>query len=106
MEQIEHNLQETTSVYFNNIIRRDVSPITVDELDPSALEGFNRNMAITFPEDDEVLERVRYLAPYILQNIDWEEYGLPLEAWQLRYYYQRDRFLEKTGLSCKNFRGH
>lgn len=106
MEQIEHNLQETTSVYFNNIIRRDVSPITVDELDPSALEGFNRNMAITFPEDDEVLERVRYLAPYILQNIDWEEYGLPLEAWQLRYYYQRDRFLEKTGLSWKNFMEH
>ncbi len=106
MSMIEPNIQETTSVYFNNIIRRDVSPITVEELDPRALEEFNRNMAIAFPEDDEVIGRVRYLVPYILQNIDWEEYGIPLEAWQLRYYYQRDRFLEKTGLSWRRFMEH
>lgn len=103
---MEQNIQETTSVYFNNIIRRDVSPITVDELNPETLEEFNQAMTMAFPDDEGVLERVRYLVPYILQNIDWQEYGIPLEAWQLRYYYQRDRFLEKTGLSWKRFMEH
>ncbi len=103
---MEQNLQETTSVYFNNIIRRDVSPITVDELSPEALAAFNAAMSLAFPEDADVQDRVRYLVPYILQNIDWQEYGIPLEAWQLRYYYQRERFLEKTGLSWKSFMEH
>ncbi len=103
---MEQNLQETTSVYFNNIIRRDVSPITVDELAPAALAEFNKAITMAFPEDEHIQDRVRYLVPFILQNIDWQEYGIPLEAWQLRYYYQRDRFLEKTGLSWRRFMEH
>lgn len=107
MENKESNIQETTSVYFNNIIRRHVSPVTVDDLDPLALEEFNRQVEIAFPDEAEtVKERVRYLGPYILQNIDWKEYAIPLEAWQLRYYYQRDRFLQKSGLSWERFMNH
>ncbi len=106
MAKLEHNPQETTSVYYNNIIRRNVSPITVGELDPCILEAFNRNMVLAFPDDNDVLYRVSYLVPYILQNIDWQAYGIPLEAWQLRYYYHRDRFLKKTGLSWTEFMGH
>lgn len=107
MENKESNIQETTSVYFNNIIRHDVSPVTVDDLDPQALEEFNRQVEIAFPDEAEtVKERVRYLVPYILQNIDWQEYAIPLESWQLRYYYQRDRFLQKTGLSWERFMNH
>lgn len=104
---MEKNIQETTSVYFNNIIRRDVSPITVEELDPNALEEFNRQVDLAFTDEAEtVKDRVRYLVPYILQNIDWQEYTIPLEAWQLRYYYQRDRFLQKTGLTWERFMDH
>lgn len=103
----EQNIQETTSVYFNNIICRDVNPITVDELDPQAIDEFNRQVTLAFTDEAEtVKDRVRYLVPYILQNIDWQEYAIPLEAWQLRYYYQRDRFLEKTGLTWKRFLDH
>ena len=107
MESKDQNIQETTSIYFNNIIRHDVSPITVDELDTQALDYFNRQVALAFTEDAEtVKERIRYLVPYILQNIDWKEYAVPLEAWQLRYYYQRERFLKKTGLSWSRFLNH
>ncbi|MDE6342516.1 MAG: hypothetical protein K2K93_09370 [Muribaculaceae bacterium] len=107
MDKKEQNIQETTSVYFNNIIRRDVSPMTVDELDPLALDDFNRQVALAFTDEAEtVKDRVRYLVPYILQNIDWQEYAIPLEAWQLRYYYQRDRFLQKTGLTWERFMEH
>lgn len=107
MDSKEQNIQEATSVYFNNIIRHDVSPITVDELDPRALEEFNRQVALAFTDEAEtVKDRVRYLVPYILQNIDWQEYAIPLEAWQLRYYYQRDRFLQKTGLTWERFMDH
>lgn len=107
MDSKEQNIQEATSVYFNNIIRHDVSPITVDELDPRALEEFNRQVALAFTDEAEtVKDRFRYLVPYILQNIDWQEYAIPLEAWQLRYYYQRDRFLQKTGLTWERFMDH
>lgn len=107
MKDKDLNIQETTSVYFNNIIRRDVSPMTVEELAPEVLEEFNRQVALAFTDEaDAVQDRVRYLVPYILQNIDWQEYAMPLEAWQLRYYYQRERFLQKTGLSWKRFMDH
>lgn len=107
MDNKKKNIQETTSVYFNNIIRRDVSPITVDELDPNSLQEFNRQVDVAFTDETEtVRRRMRYLAPYILQNIDWQEYANPLEAWQLRYYYQRERFLDKTGLSWDRFIDH
>lgn len=100
-------IQETTSVYFNNIIRRDVSPVTVDELPQENLDYFNRQIELAFTDEAETAERrVRYLVPYILQNIDWEEYATPLEAWQLRYYYQRERFISKTGLDYDRFMEH
>lgn len=99
--------QEMTSVYFNPIVRKNVEPITVDALPASVLEEFNSQVELAFDEDAQVtIRRVRYLVPYILQSIDWDEYGLPLEAWQLRYYYRRDRFLDKTHLSYDDFLNH
>lgn len=99
--------QEIPSTYFNNIIRRDVAPTTIDELEPETLEWFYKIVEQAFTDEADVVKmRIRYLIPYILQNIDWKEYAIPLEAWQLRYYYQRDRFLRKTGLTWENFISH
>ena len=106
-EMIELPVQETTSVYFNNIIRRDVSPITIDELTQESIDSFNQQIELAFTDEAEAAKRrFRYLVPYILQNIDWEEYATPLEAWQLKYYYQRDRFIRKTGLDWDRFLKH
>ena len=106
-EMIELPVQETTSVYFNNIIRRDVSPITIDELAQESIDSFNQQVELAFTDEAEAAKRrFRYLVPYILQNIDWEEYATPLEAWQLKYYYQRDRFIRKTGLDWDRFLKH
>lgn len=106
-EMIELPVQETTSVYFNNIIRRDVSPITIDELTQESIDSFNQQVELAFTDEAEAAKRrFRYLVPYILQNIDWEEYATPLEAWQLKYYYQRDRFIRKTGLDWDRFLKH
>lgn len=106
-EMIELPVQETTSVYFNNIIRRDVSPITIDELTQESIDSFNQQIELAFTDEAEAAKRrFRYLVPYILQNIDWEEYATPLEAWQLKYYYQRDRFIRKTGLDWNRFLKH
>ena len=106
-EMIELPVQETTSVYFNNIIRRDVSPITIDELTQESIDSFNQQIELAFTDEAEAAKRrFRYLVPYILQNIDWEEYATPLEAWQLKYYYQRDRFIRKTGLDWDCFLKH
>ncbi len=107
MDSKEPDIREMTSVYFNPIIRRNVTPITVEELDPVTLADFNRQVELAFTDmADTVKERVHYLIPYILQNIDWQEYAVPLEAWQLRYYYQRDRFLKKTALTWERFMDH
>ena len=109
MNQSDQNCQEQEipSVYFNNIIHRDVRPITVDELDAATIDEFNRQVKLAIDnEADLAVKRVRYLIPYILQNIDWETYAVPLEAWQLRYYYQRERFIEKTGLDWDKFLDH
>ncbi|MDE6681002.1 MAG: hypothetical protein K2J92_06595, partial [Muribaculaceae bacterium] len=66
MENKEQNIQEMTSVYFNNIIRRDVSPITVKELDPNALEEFNRQVDLALTDAAETVKnRVRYIVSYI-----------------------------------------
>lgn len=106
-EMLELPVQETTSVYFNNIIRRDVSPITIDELTQESIDSFNQQIELAFTDEAEAAKRrFRYLVPYILQNIDWEEYATPLEAWQLKYYYQRDRFIRKTGLDWDRFLKH
>ena len=107
MEQSGLPIQETTSVYFNDIIRRDVSPKSVDKLDAAVVDQFNRQVELAFTDEaEETKRRVYYLVPYILQNIGWDEYAIPLEAWQLRFYYQRDRFLRKTGLRYDRFLEH
>ncbi|MDE6755081.1 MAG: hypothetical protein K2J82_10795 [Muribaculaceae bacterium] len=98
---------ESTSVYFNNIVKRNVEPITIADLSETTVAEFNRQVGMAFTEEQDItVRRVHYLIPYILQNIDWEEYAIPLEAWQLRYYYQRDRFIEKTGLDYDRFLNH
>lgn len=96
-----------TSTYFNSIIRRDIQPYSVEELPLEVIDNFNNQVRLAFTEEaDDAIRRVRYLIPYILQSIDWDQYSLPLEAWQLRYYYQRDRFLAKTRLSYSDFINH
>lgn len=53
-------LQESTSVYFNNIIRCDVSPVTAEELDRSCLEHFNRQIELVFADEaDDATMRLR-----------------------------------------------
>lgn len=99
--------QETTSTYFNNILRKEVRPKSRDELDFSLISTFDKAIDDAFTDDSEIVKkRIQYLVPYIIQNIDWEEYGIPLEAWQLKYYYQRERFLKKTGLKYDDFLNH
>lgn len=96
--------QEVASTYFNSILRKNVTPVTVDELAPDAVEGLCRQLRLAFGEEAEAtIRRVRYLIPYILQSIDWESYGYPLEAWQLRYYYRHERFVAKTHLDYDAF---
>lgn len=99
--------QETTSTYFNPIVREDVVPLTVDDLQPSVIDEFNEKIRLAFTADSEtVTRRVRYLIPYILQSIDWNEYGIPLDAWQLQYYYRRERFIAKSHLTYEQFLSH
>lgn len=98
---------EQPSVYFNDIIRQNVVPLTVDGLAEETVANFNNLVAVAFTDEkDSAIRRLRYLIPYILQNIDWERYATPLEPWQLRYYYQRERFLKKSGLTYENFIAH
>lgn len=103
----ERPLQETTSTYFNNILNRDVTPQTVLTFDPDKIKEFKDVVAQAFPEQaDDINHRVYYLIPYILQTINWDEYGSGFQPWQLIYYYQRDRFLQKTGLRYEDFMQH
>ncbi len=99
--------QEITSTYFNSIVKGDVKPLSVNELPSDVVNEFNDKVRLAFTDDaDKTIDRVKYLIPYILQSIDWNEYGIPLEAWQLQYYYRRDRFIEKTRLSYDKFLSH
>lgn len=99
--------QEKTSIYFNDILRREVHPMNVDDLPAEVVSNFNEQMRIAFPyEGDNAVGRVSYLIPYILQAINWDIYGSPLKAWQIKYYYQRERFLVKTRLSPEKFAEH
>lgn len=103
----EKPCQEATSVYFNGILRSDVKPMSADELSARAIDEFNAQVRMAFPDDaDATIKRTRYLVPYILQAIDWDEYGMPLEAWQLIYYYRRERFLAQTNLRYQGFLSH
>lgn len=100
-------LQETTSTYFNSIIREDVVPMTVDDLEQSVIDKFNDKIQLAFADDAEVVKRrVMYLIPYIIQSIDWDKYDTPLEAWQLQYYYRRERFVKKSNLDYETFLNH
>lgn len=102
----DKTIQEQTSVYFNNILNKDYKPLRVSELPDEVIEDFHKKVRVAFTDEDIVFKRVYYLIPYILQSIDWDAYGIPLEAWQLQYYYHRDRFLEKTKLSYDEFINH
>lgn len=107
MEENDSPFQETTSTYFNSIVRADVRPLTVDDLHDDVIEEFNSKVRLAFTDEGEsVVHRVRYLIPYILQSIDWNEYGIPLDAWQLQYYYRRERFIRKSHLSYDDFLRH
>lgn len=100
-------IQETTSTYFNNILKKEVKPKSREELNPEILTAFDNAVDDAFTDASETVKsRIKYLVPYIIQNIDWDEYGVPLEAWQLKYYYQRDRFLKKTRLKYEEFLSH
>lgn len=100
-------VQETTSTYFNSIIRRDIRPYGSEELPLDVIDNFNLQVRMAFTDEaEEAVRRLKYLIPYILQSIDWDQYSFPLEAWQLRYYYKRERFLTKTGLKYTDFINH
>lgn len=104
---MERPIQETTSTYFNPILKNVVKPISIENINPILVETFNRAVDDAFTVDAPIVkERIKYLIPYIIQNIDWDEYGAPLEGWQLKYYYQRERFLKVSGLSYDKFRNH
>lgn len=104
---MEIPLQETTSTYFNPILKKSVVPIPVENIDSALVETFNNAVDEAFTEDAPIVkERIKYLMPYIIQNIDWDEYGSNLEGWQLKYYYQRERFLKVSGLSYEKFLNH
>ena len=104
---MEKTVQETTSTYFNSILKKRVVPLPASDIDSGILEVFNNAVEEAFPDNcDIVKRRINYLIPYIIQNIDWMEYGIPLEGWQLKYYYQRERFLKVTGLSYEKFNAH
>ncbi|MDE6576715.1 MAG: hypothetical protein K2K58_00885 [Muribaculaceae bacterium] len=63
---------ESTSVYFNNIVKRNVEPITIADLSETTVAEFNRQVGMAFTEEQDItVRRVHYLIPYILQNIDW-----------------------------------
>lgn len=103
----EKPIQETTSTYFNNILNKEILPITIEQVPKEIINLVDKIVEQGFPDEaDEVKERINYIIPYILQAIDWKEYGIPLEAWQLKYYYQRERFLKKTGLKYEEFLNH
>ena len=103
----EKPIQETTSTYFNNILKKSMAPKSIEEIDDKMIQDFNNAIVKAFTDESEnVKYRLKYLIPYIIQNIDWVEYGIPLEAWQLRYYYQRERFLKVTRLSYDEFLQH
>lgn len=103
----EKPIQETTSIYFNDILKKEAVPLSVDQLPEAVINRFNQIIEEGFKEDaEQVKSRFKYIIPYILQAIDWEAYGLPLEAWQFKFYYQRERFLQKTGLKYEAFINH
>lgn len=99
--------QEHTSVYFNSIICEGVVPKTINDIPRPIVDNFNALLRKTYPGNADItIQRFQYLIPYIIQSINWNEYGLALESWQIQYYYQRQRFLDKTKLSYDDFLNH
>ena len=95
----EKPIQETTSTYFNNILNKEVLPVTIEQIPVEIINLVDEIIEQGFPDEaDKIKIRINYIIPYILQAIDWDAYGIQLEAWQLKYYYQRERFLKRTGL--------
>ena len=104
---MERPIQETTSTYFNPILKKSVVPIPVENIDSELLSTFNLAVEEAFTDEAPIVkERIKYLTPYIIQNIDWDVYDIPLEGWQLKYYYQRERFIKVTGLNYDKFTNH
>ena len=107
MNKVEKQPQEMASTYFNPIIKENRRPLTIDELDKETVCLFEQAVDEAFPTEREVVKkRTRYLIPYILQAIDWDNYSSPLHGWHLAYYYKRDRFLEVTKLDYEDFCNH
>jgi hypothetical protein len=99
--------QEIPSTYFNDILRDDVKPLSVNDLQPEIIAKFNALLDKGYGDEaDVVKERVNYLIPYILQAIDWQKYIVELDFWQIDYYYNRDLFLEATKLTESDFMAH
>lgn len=104
---MEKPIQETTSTYFNNILNKEVLPVTIEQVPIEIINLVDKIIEQGFPDEaDKIKIRLNYIVPYILQAIDWDAYGIPLEAWQLKYYYQRERFLKRTGLKYEEFQNH
>ena len=73
---MEKPIQETTSTYFNPILKKSVVPLPVEDINPQLVETFNKAVEEAFTQDAPIVkERIEYLIPYIIQNIDWDEYG-------------------------------
>ncbi len=103
----DKTIQEQTSVCFNHILKKGYKPLRVNELPEEVIEDFNEKIRLAFTDEaDVVFKRIYYMIPYILQSIDWDAYGIPLEAWQIQFYYHRDRFLVMTRLSYDKFLSH
>lgn len=100
-------LQETTSTYFNNILNQEITPVNVLDFEVEKIRAFEQVVRIAFPDEYEnVNRRLHYLVPYIMHAINWQEYGTDVQPWHLRYYYQRERFIERTGLRYDDFLKH
>lgn len=100
-------VQEITSTYFNSIIHRNIRSDSSKDLPLDVIENITHQVRLAFADEaEDAVRRLKYLIPYILQSIDWDKYPFPLEAWQIRYYYKRKRFLTKTGLKYTDFINH
>ena len=54
----EKPIQETTSTYFNNILKKAIAPKSIEEIDPQMIEDFNNAIDDAFTDDSETV-RIR-----------------------------------------------
>lgn len=57
MKNPDSIVQETTSVYFNTIIRRGAAPKTAAEIESSVMAEFNRQVRDAFGDEGDVFVR-------------------------------------------------